>query len=279
MSRLPVPRPFVKWAGGKGQLIPELLRRRPAQFGVYHEPFLGGGVLFFALCREGLLRRAILSDLNAELIDTYVAIRDEPQAVLSLFQCFPHEKGFYYELRAKDPWQLSRAERAARLIYLNRTGYNGLYRVNRQGRFNVPFGSYKSPVYADPENLWAVSKALQNVELLAVSYETVLGRAQAGDWVYFDPPYVPLSPTASFTAYQPAGFTPLDQGNLREVCRQLSENGVYVLVFNADVPLIHALYADVPFRLETVWASRTINARSDRRGKVHELLISNYATP
>jgi len=158
MSKLPVPRPFLKWAGGKTQLAEALLERMPLAFNVYHEPFVGSGALFFRLYRVQRIRRAVLSDLNAELIDTYLAIRDDVQEVIKLLADFPHSKEFYYSIREKDPWQLNLPERAARMIYLNKTGYNGLYRVNRQGKFNVPFGRYKSPTYFDPENLLAVAQ-------------------------------------------------------------------------------------------------------------------------
>ncbi|MFQ3639890.1 MAG: Dam family site-specific DNA-(adenine-N6)-methyltransferase, partial [Chloracidobacterium sp.] len=162
MGNLTVPRPFLKWAGGKARLAAALLERRPTVMRTYHEPFVGSGALFFRLYREGRLRHASLSDVNPELIDTYLAIRDEVTEVMRLLSEFQHHREYYYEVRARDPWRLSRPERAARMIYLNKTGYNGLYRVNQRGKFNVPFGRYDSPTYFDKENLLAVSVALQN---------------------------------------------------------------------------------------------------------------------
>lgn len=277
MGDLPVPRPFLKWAGGKAQLADALWERRPPLFEVYHEPFLGSGALFFRLYREGQVQHAVLSDLNLELIDTYLAIRDHASDVIQILAEFPYEKQFYYDLRAQDPWRLSLAERAARMIYLNKTGYNGLYRVNRQGKFNVPFGRYRSPRYLDRENLLAVSLALQDVEIRCASFETVLQRAQAGDWVYCDPPYMPISPTAHFTAYQADGFGLHDQERLRDVCLELSHNGVYVMVSNSNTEFIRSLYRSVYFTVDTVMAKRAINCNGARRGKVSELVITNYS--
>jgi len=277
-KRQTVPRPFLKWAGGKTQLADSLLERRPASFNTYHEPFVGSGAIFFRLYREGLIRRAVLADVNAELIDTYLAVRDHVAEVIRILSELPYSKEFYYAIRSQDPWTLNLPERAARMIYLNKTGYNGLYRVNRQGQFNVPFGRHKSPRYLDRENLLAVSQALQNVEILCTPFDTVVERAQPGDWVYFDPPYVPLSQTASFTAYDANGFGLRDQERLRDVCIALSQNNVYVMVSNSDTAIVRALYAFPCFTLQEVWAKRAINSNGAKRGKVTELVITNYPT-
>lgn len=276
MGDLPVPRPFLKWAGGKTQLADALLERKPVCFSTYHEPFVGSGALFFRLYRENRIRRAILSDINAELIDTYLAIRDHVTEVISILSEFPHSKEFYYEIRGKDPWKLSLPERAARMIYLNKTGYNGLYRVNRQGQFNVPFGRYKSPKYLDRDNLLAVSQALQNVEILCAPFDTVIDRAEPGDWVYFDPPYVPVSQTANFTSYYASGFELQDHERLRDVCVTLSKNNVYVMVSNSDTPTVRSLYRSQYFFIDEVLASRAINCNGAKRGKITELVITNY---
>ncbi len=277
MSRLPVPRPFLKWAGGKTQLADALLERKPVCFNTYHEPFVGSGALFFRLYRENHIRRAILSDINAELIDTYLAIRDHVAEVIRVLSEFPHDKEFYYEVRRKDPWKLRLSERAARMIYLNKTGYNGLYRVNRKGQFNVPFGRYKSPKYLDRDNLWAVSQALQNVEILCAAFDTVIDRAEPGDWVYFDPPYVPVSPTANFTSYYANGFGLQDQERLRDICMKLSKNNVYIMVSNSDTPTVRSLYQSEYFAIDEVLANRAINCNGAKRGKITELVITNYS--
>ncbi|MGQ9898526.1 MAG: DNA adenine methylase [Acidobacteriota bacterium] len=276
MGNLPVPRPFLKWAGGKTQLANALLARMPSVFGAYHEPFVGSGALFFRLYREQKVRRAVLSDLNAELIDTYLALRDTALEVVRFLAEFLHSEAFYYALRARDPWRMSRAERAARMLYLNKTGYNGLYRVNRQGNFNVPFGRYKSPKYLDKENLLAVSQALQDVELVCTPFETVLQRAKAGDWVYFDPPYVPVSQTANFTSYQANGFGLSDQERLRDLCLQLSQNHVYIMLSNSDTEIVCSLYRTPYFAVDRVLANRAINCHGAKRGKITELVITNY---
>lgn len=248
----------------------------PQRLGVYHEPFIGGGALFFELYRRGFLSKAVISDLNTELIDAYIAIRDQVEEVINLLATYPHNADFFYGLRAENPWQLDLPRRAARMIYLNKTCYNGLYRVNRQGKFNVPFGRYKSPTYNDPENLRAVSKALGNVTILCVSFETVAERAQAGDWVYFDPPYAPLTATANFTSYQADGFDQAAQEKLRDVCLALTHRKVNVTLSNSATATIGALYQLPEFEVTAVVANRAINSNPDRRGKLSEYLVTNY---
>ncbi len=276
MVGLAIPRPFLKWAGGKTQLADALLERMPISFNTYHEPFVGSGALFFRLYREQKVRSAILSDLNAELIDTYLAIRDHVSEIIKILLEFPYDEKFYYDIRAKDPWELSLVERAARMIYLNKTGYNGLYRVNRQGKFNVPFGRYKSPKYIDRDNLCAVSQALENTEILCVPFDTVLERAKPGDWVYFDPPYVPVSATANFTSYHANGFGLSDQERLWDICVMLSQDNVYITLSNSDTTTIRSLYEPSHFAIGAVLANRAINCNGAKRGKITELIITNY---
>jgi len=271
-----VPRPFLKWVGGKAQLLPELLSRLPDQFGCYHEPFVGGGALFFALYRRRLIGQAVLSDLNAELIDTFIAVRDCVEEVIALLETFPYDEAFYYSIRGLKPAELDLPHRAARMIYLNKTGYNGLYRVNKAGRFNVPFGRYKRPTYRDPENLRAVSMALQGVEILWAPFESVLERAERGDLVYFDPPYVPVSETANFTSYSALGFSLDDQRRLRDVALELTARGVWVMLSNSETEAVRELYSASSFVLSRVEANRHINSNPRRRGKVGEYIITNY---
>ena len=272
-----IPRPFLKWAGGKTQLVDALEEHAPASFGGYFEPFVGSGALYFRLCRQGLLAGACLSDSNAELIDTYVAVRDRVDDVIALLAGYPHSPDFYYSLRSQDPGSLGLPARAARMIYLNKTGYNGLYRVNRRGQFNVPFGRYLAPRYCDPDNLRAVSAALQDTAIACAPFESVLDRAAPGDLVYFDPPYAPLSATAYFTAYQAHGFSSDDQQRLRDVCAELAWRGVYVMVSNSDTKLVRSLYVAPPFLLHRVQANRAINSNAARRGKIAELIITAHA--
>lgn len=273
LSRLPADRarPFLKWAGGKGQLLPELLARLPGTFGAYHEPFVGGAALFFELRARGRLSRAVLSDANPVLVDTYTAIRDDVEGVIAALGAHRYDRDHYYTVRAWDPATLPAAGRAARVIFLNKTCFNGLYRENSRGQFNVPFGRYANPRFCDGENLRAVSRALQGVEIRREEFGGVLDRAVAGDLVYFDPPYEPASATASFTAYHKGGFGRDQQQALRDVFATLAGRGVHVLLSNSDVPFIRDLYAG--FRIDRVLAARSINSKADRREAVGEVLV------
>jgi DNA adenine methylase len=261
-------RPFLKWAGGKRQLLPELLRHAPKPFGRYFEPFVGGGALFFALRPA----RATLADVNARLIRTYKGVRDDVGRVAELLASYPHQKRFYYSMRRIDIDARSDAEVAAWFIYLNRAGYNGLYRVNSRNQFNVPFGRYKNPTICDEANLRACASALAGTELLVADFEVVAARAKVGDLVYFDPPYVPLSATSSFTSYTSQGFGPDEQRRLHDVARALKRRGVHVLLSNSSAPFVRDLYSD-GFELIEVSARRMINSKATERGEVTELII------
>jgi len=261
-------KPFIKWAGGKRRLVPDLLRHVPAQFHTYHEPFLGGGALFYELKPAA----AYLSDANARLVRTYLGIRDDVDTVIRKLQSYPHDKEFFLSLRKKDVDAGSNTDVAAWFIYLNKTGFNGLYRVNRSGGFNVPFGDQSSPTICDEPNLRACSKLLRRARLLVQDFALVLDRAQAGDFVYFDPPYLPLSTTSSFVSYTRGGFGPEDHRRLRDVALALKRRGVAVLLSNSSNPLVRELYGE-HFQIEEVLAARAINSRGDRRGPVQELLI------
>ncbi len=271
-----LPRPFVKWAGGKAQILPDLLKRVPADFRAYHEPFLGGGALFFALAREGRMRgkKVFLSDSNPELINAFVVIRDRPYELLSVLKDYQNRntREEYYRIRAEKP--RSEIKKAARLIYLNRTCYNGLYRVNSRGEFNVPYGRYKNPRIYDPENILAVSEVLQGVEIICEDFERVLDRAEQGDFVYFDPPYYPLSKTASFSDYTSDGFSSEDHIRLARAFAELARRGVFVMESNSDTRFVREHYRD--WRIARIRARRPINSRADRRGPVRELIIMSY---
>ncbi|MBN1960773.1 MAG: DNA adenine methylase [Deltaproteobacteria bacterium] len=268
ISQLQHARPFLKWAGGKTQLIPEILARFPKVFRKYHEPFMGGGAVFFALAPN----RAILSDINADLVDTYRAIRDEPEAVISALQRHQVTEADYYRVRSQKRGELSLVAAAARTIYLNRTCYNGLYRVNLKGEFNVPFGRYANPTICNSENLYLASLALQNVKIRCEDALAIDKRVQRGDLVYFDPPYDPLSPTSSFTTYARGGFGNEQQAALADLFIKLANRGVHVVLSNSDTPFIRELYRD--FRIDSVYARRAINSRADRRGHVREVIVS-----
>lgn len=272
-------RPFLKWAGGKRSLLPEILPRLPARIGTYFEPFLGGGSVFFALAAEHRFQHAVLTDTNSDVIQAFVAIRDNVDSVVQALQRHRYERDHFYAVRAEQPGNLSAAEQAARTIFLNRTGFNGLYRVNRAGQFNVPFGRYTNPVICDADNLRAVSAVLRgrHPPLLAgadvwCSDFAACGTAKAGDAIYFDPPYVPVSKTASFTAYTRLPFWEPEQRRLAALFRELSGRGVHCLLSNSDCAFTRELYAGL--KVETVSCARAINSAPGKRGRVNELLVS-----
>ncbi len=273
-----IPRPFLKWAGGKAQLIPEILKRIPEEFSAYHEPFLGGGAVFFALFRQGILdnKPVYLSDNNPELINAFRVVRDEAEQLLKKLAKLRNKNNSHDYYRIRDQRPRSPVNRAARLIYLNRTCYNGLYRVNSRGRFNVPFGRYKNPRIYDPENILAVSRALQEVNIHLEDFEKVLERASAGDFVYFDPPYYPVSETANFSSYTSSGFSQKDHERLAEVFEALVEKGVFVMESNSDTEFTRQTYRR--WHLHRVLAKRAINSNPSGRGAIAELIITSYPT-
>jgi DNA adenine methylase len=270
------PAPFLKWAGGKRQLVERILRLVPERVGTYFEPFVGGGAVFFALVARGRpFRRAVLGDANEELIRCYAAVRDDVAGVIRALTQHRYDRDVYYEVRARDPTKLSDARRAARLIYLNRCGYNGLYRVNRAGQFNVPFGRYKDPVICDVSRLRAAASALTGVTLVAGDFERTLRGARPGDFVYLDPPYVPLSATSSFTAYARAPFDAAAQARLARKLRDLGARKVRALLSNSDCSETRQLYDEG--LSEPVPVRRAINSVATGRGAVGELLVKSYA--
>ncbi len=270
-------RPFLKWAGGKRQLLPEILARFPAACDTYFEPFVGSGAVFFALHPRGAFRRAVLSDRNRDLIDAYAGVRDRVEEVIAALGSLRSDRKTFYRMREQDPGELDPAPRAARLIYLNRTCYNGLYRVNRAGRFNVPFGRYTYPRILDAENLREASLALRRAELRCADFEEVVAEARPGDAIYFDPPYVPVSATARFTAYDAAPFGPQEQRRLAALMQRLARAGIFALLSNAGTDGARSLYASLT--CDRVRARRAINSRADRRGPVDEILVRTLPRP
>ncbi|MFP4333057.1 MAG: DNA adenine methylase [Campylobacterales bacterium] len=272
--------PFVKWVGGKRGLLPDILKKLPKNFNNYFEPFVGGGALFFELFSQGKLKnkKAYLFDKNSELISAYEVVRDEPDALIELLQEFKqkHSKDFYYEVREKDRDKnfssLDALYRAARFIYLNKTCFNGMYRVNKKGFYNVPIGSYKNPNICEREVLLNASYALQNAVIKSCSYDKVLSFAQKGDLVYFDPPYYPLSETSSFTSYNEFDFLEKEQIELYETFKKLATSGVSVLLSNSDSGFINDLYRE--FEINHIMANRFINSKSCGRGKIREILVT-----
>lgn len=267
------PAPFLKWAGGKGQLLDAIFARLPAGeiHGHYVEPFVGGGAVFFELVRRQLVERARLFDRNEELVDCYRAVRDEVEKVIAELARHRNEETHFYAVRDEDPSSMPLAAKAARTIFLNRVGYNGLYRVNASGRFNVPFGRYKNPRIRDEEGLRAASVALRRASIEVADFESACEGIGPGDVVYLDPPYLPLSRTASFTSYAASRFGEEEHRRLARVFAKIVDAGAYALLSNSDTPLSRELYTD--FKTHVVEAQRAINSKADKRGAVNELLV------
>jgi DNA adenine methylase len=275
-------KPFLKWAGGKRQLLPEILANHlpPTFQGLgkqqYFEPFIGAAALLLALRPE----QAVIGDQNGELVNCYVVVRDRLPELLTTLQRHRNEEDYYYEVRQwdrhEDFGQRSEVERAARLIFLNKTCYNGLFRVNSRGEFNVPFGRYRNPKILDLEALTAVQDYLRSnqIQITSGDFQETVRSANAGDFIYFDPPYDPLTTTASFTGYGAGGFDRLSQVRLRDTFVDLHRCGCYVLLSNSDTEFIRELYEG--FEICSIDASRAINSNPLKRGKVSEVLIQNY---
>lgn len=272
------PTPFVKWAGGKSSLVRELLRHVPSNFSNYYEPFLGGGAFFFALFSTRRNFSAVLSDVNAELIEAYKVVRDTPGELIQVLSLLQDEysrsankSAYYYEKRDFRP--SSPVESAARLIFLNRTCYNGLYRVNSRGEFNVPIGRYKNPRILDEENLRAVSRALQETkaQLGCSDYASTIAKCGRDDLVYLDPPYQPKSKTSSFTDYTPGGFSEKNQEQLAKEFKKLVDRGCSVVLSNSETLLTSRLYSK--YQLRSVSVNRPINSIGSGRTGYKELIV------
>ncbi len=273
--------PFVKWVGGKRGLLSQIIPLIPKEFNNYFEPFVGGGALFFELYSLGLLRdkKVYLFDINAELINAYNVVKNSPSELIKNLRELKekHSKEFYYEIRAWDRdesfSQRNEIERASRFIYLNKTCFNGLYRVNSKGYHNVPIGHYKNPNICDELVIYNASEALQKATILNSSYKDVVKHASKNDFVYFDPPYYPLTPTSSFTSYSEFNFLDKEQIELFKVFKKLDKKDIFVVHSNSDTEFIKNLYGE--FHIEEIQANRFINSKSSGRGKISEVLVKN----
>lgn len=276
MTKNKLAQPFLKWAGGKRQLLPEIRKYIPKKINTYYEPFLGAGAVLFDIQPK----KAVINDINTELINTYIAIRDHVDELINDLKKHMNEKEYFYAIRDLDRKEefkkLSLVERASRIIYLNKTCFNGLFRVNSQGHFNVPFGKYKNPQIVNEIVLRAVHNYLNSndITILNVDFEKAVENAKKGDFIYFDPPYDPVSDTSSFTGYSLYGFDKDDQIRLRDLFVELDKRGCKVLLSNSATDFIKDLYKD--FHIEVVSANRNINANASRRGKIDEVLVMNY---
>jgi len=267
--------PILKWAGGKRQLLDDIINLFPRDYRkrTYHEPFVGSGAIFFNIEPEN----GSINDVNEHLINFFKVVRDKPEELISKASEFEYEKETYYMLRDRfneDP--ITDLERAALFLYFNKTGFNGLWRVNSKGKFNVPFGKYKNPTIVPEDKIRESSKILENIEIICTDFTYILDHAREGDLCYFDPPYEPVSETAYFTSYTANGFDMNEQKRLSETCHKLDEMGVYFVLSNSHVKQIVDLYEDNPgFEIKIVQARRSINSRADKRGPINEILVTN----
>jgi len=273
--------PILKWAGGKGALLAQYEPLLPPRVKTYFEPFVGSGAVFFFLRNRQFASKYCLSDINAELINLYIVLRDQLEALIAQLQIHEgsHTRDYYYEIRAMDRQSLnhySPVQRAARMIYLNHTCYNGLWRVNSKGHFNVPMGRYKNPAILNQARLTKASAALAGVNISLDAFAESVRDASQGDFVYFDPPYVPLSPTSNFTSYAPSAFDEQAQGKLADLFNELHMHGCHVMLSNSDTDLVRNLYSHPDFRILPILAQRRINSNSSKRGHISEVVVLNY---
>ena len=282
MSKNKLVMPIVKWVGGKRQLLDEINKYIPKKFNTYYEPFFGGGAVLFHLQPK----KAVINDLNMDLITTYRVIKDKPNELIEALKIHKNTSDYFYELRNIDLdsekyKKLTDVEKAARLIYLNKTCFNGLFRVNSSGHFNTPFGNYKNPNIVNEPVIKAVNSYFKSNDITISNddYAVVLQNVKAGDFVYLDPPYDPVSDTSNFTGYNAGGFTRKNQEELRNVCIELDKKGVKFLLSNSATSYIKEIYDASLFKVlkvEIVKAKRNINSNGNKRGEVDEVLIRNY---
>ena len=274
------PKPFVKWAGGKRLLMPELEKNFPTKFGTYVEPFLGGGAVMFDLLTKESNLKCNVSDLNSDLVLAYVTIRDRLEKLIESLE--NHSKnyhkdstGYYYEVRNQEP--KNQIEKVSRLLFLNKTCFNGLYRVNSKGKFNVPLGRYTNPNIVNKENLQIVSKTLQSakIKISCRDFGSIVKDAKKGDFVYFDPPYQPISDTANFTSYTHRDFTEDDLERLADLANQLNSKGCKVMLSNSNSKTVKKLFSS-GWAIKEIKANRSINSNSQKRTGHKEIIIKNY---
>ena len=269
--------PFVKWVGGKRQLLNEIEKHIPEQFSKYYEPFIGGGAVLFHVRPKN----AIINDSNEELVNLYNVIKESPEELIEDLKKHKNEEKYFYEVRGIDRekekyLELSNIQRASRIIFLNKTCYNGLFRVNSSGEFNSPFGRYKNPNIVNDVTIRAVGNYLSknDIQILNTDYEKSLSKIRKGAFVYFDPPYDPISDSSSFTGYTKNGFDRTEQERLKKVCDKLNDKGVNFLLSNSSTEFIRDLYKD--YNIFSIKAKRAINSKGNGRGETTEVLVKNY---
>lgn len=275
--------PVLKWAGGKRQILHEIVALMPKDFRdrTFHEPFFGGGAVTFWMEPE----RGTINDINPKLINFYVVVRDHVDELIEDAKTHKNEKEYFYKARkefneiVRNGFEIPNVRLASLLLYLNKTAFNGLYRENKKGEFNVPFGRYKNPKIVDEERLRKASEVLKKLEIYNEDFTYIVKVAKPGDLVYFDPPYHPISETSSFTSYSKEDFSKEDQERLRDVCLELHEKGVYFILSNSYVKPVRELYEGIDgIEMFKIYAKRAINSKADRRGTVPEMLVTNIPT-
>ncbi len=269
--------PVVKWVGGKRQLIDEISKYIPKKYDTYYEPFFGGGAVLFCLQPK----KAVINDINTDLINTYIVIKNDHVKLIEDLKKHVNTSEYFYQIRSLDKdsdkfKSMTKIEKASRLIYLNKTCFNGLFRVNSSGQFNTPFGNYRNPNIVNEPVIIAVNKYFNeaDIKILNVDFAEAVKDAKKGDFVYFDPPYDPVSDTASFTGYNENGFNREEQIRLKNLCDELNKKGVKFLLSNSSTTFIKQLYSN--YRLEVVKARRSINSNGNKRGEIDEVLVRNY---
>ena len=277
-------KPFIKWVGGKGKLVPELVASLPKQFGNYFEPFVGGGAFFLSLKQLDKISTASINDINSKLILAYLQIQQNPNELITLLKGIEtkykklsneEQKEYFYQIRKKyNEEVLDDIHTAAYLIFLNKTCFNGMYRENSKGQYNIPFGDQKNPTICDKENILSVSECLKNTKIANKSFDEVVEDCKEGDLIYFDPPYYPTNITSNFTSYNKNCFGPKEQELLRDVFVKLAKKGCFVMLSNSNTSFIEELYEGYHF--SQIYAARSINSKGDKRGKVKELIITSY---
>ena len=267
---------FLKWAGGKQQLLQQYAPLFPDRINSYVEPFVGGGAVLFYVLQQYQPKRVVAMDINPQLINCFNAVKRNPRKVIAKLNIHKrnHDERYYYKVRAIDVSSLSDVEQASRFIYLNKTCWNGLHRVNSQGLFNVPIGKYVNPQIFNKDTLISASNLLSNVRLVCAPFQKVRSFANKNSFVYFDPPYYPLSATSSFTDYYSSGFGKEDHSQLKVVAEQLNAKECKVMISNSNVPFIRNLYFD--WTVKRVTATRFLNCNAEKRGEISELVVRNY---
>mgnify|MGYP001619926225 CR=1 FL=1 len=268
---------FIKWAGGKTQLLSQYAKLYPKEFNRYFEPFLGSGAVFFHIKQKFKPKQCFISDINEDLINTFKAVKEQPEELIKLLKehkAKDNSKEYFNQQRERFNTIKAGLEKAALFIYINKTCFNGLYRVNAEGKFNVPFGKYPNPAILQEEKIRQASKLLQDVNISESNFSDIVREVREGDFIYFDPPYFPLSKTSSFTSYQKGIFLEDEQRELARIFGELHKKGCFVMLSNSDTPFIRQLYEG--FNIVTVKARRAINCIGTKRGKINEIVVTNY---